>query len=72
MTNGMVRDNFLPFSCKLIRVRLIKLNRLRKSNVYKSNLNYLYVVGARDPEGQVTCLLYLLATSLYSLPRVAV
>lgn len=72
MTNGVVRNNFLQLSCKLICKRLIKLNRLRESNVYKSNLNYLYVVGDRDPEGQVVCLLYLLAAPLYSLPRVAV
>lgn len=60
MTSGVVRDKFLPFSCKLI-----KLNRLCKSNVYKSNSNCHYVVGASDPVGQVICLLFLLAASLH-------
>jgi hypothetical protein len=50
MTNDVVRDYFLPFSCKLVCVGPIKFNRQRKSNVYKNNLNYLHVVEARDFE----------------------
>ena len=40
------------------------LNRLHKSNVYKSNLNFLHDVVAHGPERQVMCLLHLLAAPL--------